>query len=196
MQVKKGGNMKTNLKKLKDGLFASFIIIMAIVIVGALAIRVKNNDEDFSSIVMAGAEEINFKNPLENCEVIKDFSAEKLQFNSTLKQWEAHKAIDLKAEMGDSVFAIAGGKVKSIETTHLFGTTVVIEHSGGFVSKYSSLSKEVSVAVGDSVKAGQKIGTVDNSAKGEIEQGLHLHFELLKDNKKIDPNLYFTFGQK
>ncbi len=188
--------MKNNLKKLKDGLFVSFVIIMALIVVGTIAIVSRSEDKEFSSIVMAGAGETKFVSPLDNCEVIKDFAADRLQFNSTLKQWEAHKAVDLKAEIGTNVMAVCDGKVLSIETTHLKGTTITIEHSGGFVSSYSSLNSEVDVKVGDSVKAGTVIGKVDNSAKGEALQESHLHFELIKDGKKVDPNLYFTFGQK
>ena len=188
--------MKNNLKKIKDGLFVGLVIIMTFLVVGVIVVASKGEDKDFSSIVMAGAEETKFVMPLDSCEVIKDFSADRLQFNSTLKQWEAHKAVDLKAEVGTGVKAIGDGKVLSIETTHIKGTTVVIEHKGGFVSSYSSLNADVDVEVGDSIKSGEEIGKVDKSAKGESSDETHLHFELLKDGKKVDPNLYFTFGQK
>lgn len=188
--------MKDNLKKLKDSLFVGLIIVLSIFVVGTIVFATKDNSEDFSSIVMAGAEEVKFVNPLEKSEVLKDYSAERLQFNSTLKQWEAHKGVDLKANVGDKVFAIAGGKITSVETTHLMGTTITIEHKNGFVSSYSSLNSQVQLKVGDSVKAGDVIGTIDNSAKGEVEEGVHLHFELKKEGKKVDPNLYFSFGQK
>lgn len=188
--------MKNNLKKLRDGLFVGLVVFMTFLVVGVIAIASKGEDKDFSSIVMVGGEETKFVMPLDSTEVIKDFSADRLQFNSTLKQWEAHKAVDLKAEVGTSVKAIADGKVLSIDSTHLKGTTIVIEHLGGFVSSYSSLNADVNVKVGDSVKAGDEIGKVDASAKGEALDEVHLHFELLKDGKKVDPNLYFTFGQK
>ena len=188
--------MKTNLNKLKDGLFASFVLVMVALVIAVIAIGVNKADDNYSSTVMVSGDNVTFKNPLDNCEVIKDFSAEKLQFNSTLKQWEAHKAIDLKANVGDSVYAIASGKVTKIDTTHLWGTVIVVKHDNGFESCYSSLSKDVKVSVGDKVTRGQKLGAVENSAKCECEQDVHLHFELIKDGKKIDPNLYFAFGQK
>ena len=188
--------MKNNLKKLKDVLFVGFVVFMSALVVGTIVISTRDSEEDFSSIVMTGADETKFVLPLDSCELIKDFSADRLQFNSTLKQWESHKAVDLKAEVGDGVKAICDGKILAVETTHLKGTTITIEHSGGFVSSYSSLNSDVGVKVGDRVKAGSIIGNVDNSAKGELDQGTHLHFELSKDGKKVDPNLYFTFGQK
>ncbi len=187
--------MKENLKKVKEGLFLAFVMVVAVVIAGAVALSTQS-EEDYNNIVMAGGVAITFENPLKDCEVIKDYSEQKLQFNSTLKQWEAHKAVDLKADVGTEVFAVAEGKVTAIETTHLLGTTITIEHAKGFVSRYSSLNSQTEVKVGDKVKLGEKLGTVDATAKGESEQGSHLHFELGQNDKKVDPNLYFTFGQK
>ena len=188
--------MKINVRKLKEGFFTFCVIGLALLVAGGITAIATAMDQDYSSIVMANSENITFTNPLKDCEVLKDYSENKLQFNSTLKQWEAHKAIDLKAELGQDVFAVADGEVKSIETTHLKGTTVVIKHLGGFESVYSSLSSSTSVKVGEKVKAGSVIGKVDNSASGEVDEGVHLHFELLKDGKKVDPNLYFSFAQK
>ena len=187
---------KVDLKKIKEGVFAFVVCFMCILVVGTIAIIANDGLNSAEEIVMTDSKEISFVNPLENVEVVKDYSENRLQFNSTLKQWEAHKAIDLKAAVGTKVFAVESGEIVGIETTHLYGTTITIKHADGFESRYSSLSDKVSVSVGDKVSAGAEIGTVDNSAKGELEGGSHLHFELLKNEKKVDPNLYFSFGQK
>jgi len=185
-----------NLKKVKDKLFIGFVFLMAILVIGTITIVARKNAAEYENIVMTETKDIKFVNPLKNVEVVKDYSQTKLQFNSTLKQWEAHKAVDLKGNVGDEVLAVSGGKVVSVETSHLLGTTVTIEHASGFKTVYASLNEKVNVKAGDTVKSGEVIGTLDNTAKGELEEGVHLHFELLKDGKKIDPNLYFTFGQK
>lgn len=185
-----------NLNKIKDKLFIVFVLLMAVLVVGTITIVANKSSEDYNELIATDVNDIKFVNPLNNVEVIKDYSQTKLQFNSTLKQWEAHKAVDLKAEMGDSVMAVASGKVESIEASHLLGTTITIAHSNGFKSVYASLNEKVNVSVGDTVKAGEMIGTVDDTAKGESKQGTHLHFELKQNDKKIDPNLYFSFGQK
>ncbi len=184
-----------NLKKLKDGLITAFIVLIASFLLGFITVAAKNAS-NYQEVVITQSTEVKFVDPLSKLEVIKDFSATKLQYNSTLKQWEAHKAVDLKAEVGDKVFAVADGTVASIDSSHLLGTIIEIKHSGGFVTRYASLSDKTLVKVGDKVSAGDTIATIDTTAKGEIKEGAHLHFELLKDNTKIDPNLYFTFGQK
>lgn len=44
--------------------------------------------------------------------------------------------------------------------------------------------------VGEKVEKGQTIGTVGNTANFEIADEPHLHFEILKENVQIDPNMY------
>ena len=46
------------------------------------------------------------------------------------------------------------------------------------------------------VNAGQKIGTMSESASDEVLTGAHLHFELLKDGQKVDPANYLTLENK
>jgi murein DD-endopeptidase MepM/ murein hydrolase activator NlpD len=67
------------------------------------------------------------------------------------------------------------------------GTTVVIRHDGGYVTTYSSLSSELTVAPGDEVSLGQAIGTVANTALLETAIGDHLHFSVSCDGKSVDP---------
>ena len=139
---------------------------------------------------------ISFILPLENCELIKDFSNTSLRYNTTLKQWESHKAVDLKAEEGAPVFSVLSGKVESIKNDYLKGTIVTISHDDGFKTVYASLKQEVLVDVGNVLSQGDAIGYVSTSAKGEIADGSHLHFEMYKDGKIVDPNLYITFEGK
>ncbi|MCX4314098.1 MAG: M23 family metallopeptidase, partial [Clostridia bacterium] len=65
------------------------------------------------------------------------------------------------------VVAIMDGKVTDIEKTALDGNVITIEHDGGYVSIYKSLAGEVTVSVGDSVKAGDKIGSTSTSMMSE-----------------------------
>ena len=55
---------------------------------------------------------------------------------------------------------------------------------------YSNLLTAEFVVVGEKVEKGQTIGTVGNTANFEITDEPHLHFEILKDNVQIDPNMY------
>jgi len=67
------------------------------------------------------------------------------------------------------------------------GMTVVIRHDGGYVTKYASLAQEVSVTPGDTVKVGQAIGTVGQTALLETAVGAHVHFSVTCDGEPVDP---------
>ena len=69
--------------------------------------------------------------------------------------------------------------------------SVVIEHTNGYKTVYSNLLTAEFVKEGDIVEIGQSIGTVGNSAAFEIVDEPHLNFEILKNDDKIDPNIFF-----
>lgn len=134
--------------------------------------------------------------PMQNATIAKDYSGTELQYNDTLKQWEIHKAIDFIATDNLNVYAVADGTVSNVYTNYLEGTVVEISHSDGIVSIYKSLGSDVSVAVGDTVSAGQVIGQVGDSMAQESNTGAHLHFEMTVNGVKVDPNDYLSLGDK
>lgn len=134
--------------------------------------------------------------PMQNATIAKDYSGTELQYNDTLKQWEIHKAIDFIATDNLNVYAVADGTVSNVYTNYLEGTVVEISHSDGIVSIYKSLASDVSVAVGDTVSAGQVIGQVGDSMAQESNTGAHLHFEMTVNGVKVDPNDYLSLGDK
>ena len=129
--------------------------------------------------------------PLEG-EVITAFSMEELVYNATLGDWRTHDGVDIAAEAGTSVLAASSGTVISVEEDPLMGTTVVIEHDGGYQTTYSNLQAEPSVAEGDTVSAGQIIGAVGNTAAAEAAQGPHLHFSVTCDGEPVDPQSFLN----
>lgn len=130
-----------------------------------------------------------FGMPVEG-EVIKEYAKDKLVYSDTLKEWVTHAGIDIKADKTAVVKASEEGTVKSIKNDPRYGLTVVIEHNNGYSTVYSNLLTAEFVTAGESVKKGQTIGTVGNTATFEISDEPHLHFEILKDNVQIDPNMY------
>ena len=126
--------------------------------------------------------------PIKNATIAKDYSASELQYNSTLKQWEIHKAIDFIAGDNLNVYAVSDGTVSNVYTNYLEGTVVEVSHKDGLVSVYKSLNKEVQVSVGAKVSAGSVLGTVAESMAQELHTGAHLHFEMLKNGVKVNPN--------
>ncbi len=133
--------------------------------------------------------------PVKNATGITEYS-EALVFNSTLKRYSAHLAVDFFAPEGTSVFAIADGTVESVETTLIYGTTVVIDHGDGLKSVYNSLADGDCVTVGQKIAQGAKIGEISLSNRQEYKEGAHLHFEMTENGNSVDPAKYLTFAVK
>ena len=138
---------------------------------------------------------ITFIMPVENPTSIGAYS-ETMVFNSTLGRFSSHMAIDFFASEGTDVLAVYGGTVKSVETTLLKGTTVVIDHGDGLMSVYNSLADGESVSVGQKVAKGDIIGKVSLSNRQESGDGAHLHFEVMENGKYIDPAKYLELIEK
>lgn len=134
--------------------------------------------------------------PMNNATIAKDYSGKELQYNNTLKQWQIHKAIDFIGNENLNVMAIANGKVTNVYTNYLEGTVVEISHADGIVSIYKSLASDVKVSVGETVTAGQVIGTASESMAEELNTGAHLHLEMTVNGVKVDPNNYLSLGDK
>ena len=118
------------------------------------------------------------------------FSMTELLYDQTMADWRTHNGIDVQAEEGAAVKTAADGTVVSVTDDELMGTTVVIEHSGGYTTHYSSLQTDVPVAEGQSVHAGDVIGCVGSTSAAESEMGPHLHFSVSQNGSAIDPHAY------
>ncbi len=120
-------------------------------------------------------------------EVISSFSVDELVFNSTTEDWRVHTGIDIAADAGTHVGAIGDGVVEDVYQDEMMGWTVVINHGDGLRSVSCGLMSDVPVAVGQTVRAGETIGGVGNTA--ELESGMpsHLHLETIGDGAQLDP---------
>jgi len=123
-------------------------------------------------------------------DIMKEFADNKLVYSSTLDVWTTHNGIDIVAEKTTVVKASADGTISSIKNDPRYGLTVIIEHVNGFKTVYSNLLSTEFVVEGEKVTKGQSIATVGNSAAFEISEEPHLHFELIKENQQLDPELY------
>ncbi len=157
--------------------------------------KLVSNSADNPVISVTNPEVLSFTLPMENPSVVKDYSGTELMWNSTLAWWEAHEGMDLTSD-NNMVFAIADGEVLSITEDSLEGTKVVIKHSNGLESVYGSLNSDLKIKQGDKVKKGDQIGTASDTAGNEQKTGAHLHFELIEDGNKIDPNNYLELEPK
>lgn len=123
-------------------------------------------------------------------EVSSPYSLNELIYSKTLDDWRAHMGIDIKANVGTAVKAMADGEVSDIYFDEMYGNVAVLSHSDKLISIYINLSPEIPVKVGQKVKAGDTIGGVGESAIFELAEVPHLHFEVLEDGKQIDPLKY------
>ena len=68
----------------------------------------------------------------------------------------------------------------------LYGTTIVINQNDGLMVYYRGLNKDTAVRQGENIAAGATIGTV-GEIPCESADGTHLHIEVMKENKYLDP---------
>ena len=146
-----------------------------------------NPDIAPASVVVKAEESHSFTDPLAEMSVVFGYSPDTLLYNDYYGDWRTHNGVDLSCAIGCSVNAVASGTVKSVADTS-YGKTVTIEHPDGFVSVYAQLG-DVNVNEGETVESGSVIGTVAESV-GESTKEAHLHFELIKDGKCVDPTQY------
>ena len=133
--------------------------------------------------------ELCFEKPVEG-DIVRDFAVDSLIFSETLQEWTTHTGIDIKAEKTTVVKSAEAGTVKYIKNDPRYGLTIIIEHANGFQTVYSNLLTSEFVVEGEKVEKGQSLGTVGNTAAFEIADEPHLHFEIIKDNVQVDPNIY------
>ena len=117
------------------------------------------------------------------------FSMSELLYDETMADWRTHEGLDIQAAEGDAVKTAAAGEVISVTRDELMGTTVCIAHSGGYVTKYSSLQENPPISQGQKLSAGDIVGYV-GTASAEASMGPHLHFAVEKDGTLIDPQEY------
>lgn len=101
-----------------------------------------------------------------------------------------HSGLDFDSDYGDSVVSTANGSVEKAGWCGGYGKCVVIRHTGGYKTLYGHLSR-VKVKPGQRIKSGQPIGEIGSTGRST---GPHLHYEIMKNGKKINPYKYLTLG--
>ena len=117
--------------------------------------------------------------------------------NQTLNSYYAHTGMDFSAAAGADVFAVEDGVVESIYKYDLLsGTEITVSHGNGLKSVYRFVTEVDGLKVGAEVKKGDVIATVAEATGNEYKDGAHLHFEVRKDGKTVDPATYLTMEEK
>lgn len=104
-----------------------------------------------------------------------------------------HQGLDMGKE-GTPILAAESGVVTFVgQSSGYGGLMIFIKHAGGWETRYMHLATgSILVKKGQQVSAGQRIGTVGYT--GIKRSAAHLHFETLKDGKKIDPESVLRAG--
>lgn len=120
-------------------------------------------------------------------EIQRDYSTDALQYDLTMSDWRTHDGLDISAETGTKVTAIRSGTVTKVYSDDLYGTCVIIDHGNGLEISYGNLEQVPTVYEGDSVSAGDIIGSVGDTAKCESAQGSHLHLSAKMNGSSVSP---------
>lgn len=105
------------------------------------------------------------------------------QWNSKLKTTTENPGIDIKGKPGSAIRSVLGGIVTTITYIRGYGTTLIIDHGGGFYTVYSHVTN-IQTSVDSQVRNGDIIAYMGDS--GSIN-GSKLHFEIWGKGQKLDP---------
>lgn len=109
------------------------------------------------------------------------------KLNPFYKVKSMHNGLDLIASQGNEVLASGNGVVSQvIHSGKGLGNLLEIDHGNGYRTRYAHLSN-ISVSKGQKVEAGQKVGNIGISGNSLVP---HLHYEILKNGKYVDPVNY------
>jgi len=125
-------------------------------------------------------------------DIVFDYSTDKLVYSKTLNEWTTHAGIDIAAKTGTTVKAALTGVVEKAGKDAQMGYMVVLSHGDGSKTVYANLGKIDDLKSGQTVQAGDAVGTVGASAIAESEELPHLHFEYIVGGKYVDPKKFVT----
>lgn len=107
--------------------------------------------------------------------------------NPITNKEEIHNGIDIAVPLGTEVLSSCDGVVYRVDNDEIYGNYILIKHSDIFFTKYCHLLSS-NVSENEIVKIGECIG---KAGKSGWATGSHLHFEIIKNNKNIDPMKLF-----
>jgi len=97
-----------------------------------------------------------------------------------------HKGVDFAGKDGSDIVSVGSGVVTWSGDRYGYGLMVEVSHGGGLVTRYAH-AKDILVKLGDIVKKGQTIARMGSTGRST---GPHVHFEVRKNGKAVDPARY------
>ena len=128
--------------------------------------------------------------PVANTDLKRIASGFGYRIDPIYKTRKMHYGVDFTAPTGTEVYTTGDGVVKEVTNSRRgYGKHIVIDHGFGYETLYAHLSA-IKVKRGQTVKRGELIGLVGNTGKSTAP---HLHYEVFKNGKKINPiNFFFN----
>lgn len=158
-------------------------------------IKIEDGKENFNAAFKNKLNEqlLNFYLPINKKLLQKMSSSYGMRIHPITKKEQFHRGVDFTAPLGTIVKSSAQGEVIKVERlTTGYGKHIIVQHAEGYQTLYAQL-QSINVNVGEKVSTGQHIGTVGSSGRST---GPHLHFELLKDDKPLDPEKFLPKWKK
>ena len=132
--------------------------------------------------------------PVATVDVLQDMD---FWHNETIDTYYRHRGIDFAGDVGDKVFAAIDGTVASVfYNNRLYGNYVTIMHDNGIFTIYKFIDPNTNLVPGMQVNRGDVIGTIAAATGNERNEGSHLHFEVEKFGKPVDPATYLDIENK
>jgi murein DD-endopeptidase MepM/ murein hydrolase activator NlpD len=121
--------------------------------------------------------------PVEHGEVVAEFGE---RIHPITMQSKMHFGVDIKAKLGTEVLAPEYAVVKETGYTQKKGNYIVLAHDNVYETRFFHLQKII-VDVDQKIEKGAIIGTVGSTGASTAP---HLHYEVLKNGKRVNPNQY------
>ena len=136
------------------------------------------------------AQKLLMKTPIDGARLSSGFGMRK---HPILGYNVQHRGVDFAAPTGTPVYAAGNGTIEMKQRNGAYGKYIRIRHANNYKTAYAHLSKFAKTP-GGKVKQGQVIGYVGSTGRST---GPHLHYEILKNNKRINPQkLKLPSGRK
>jgi murein DD-endopeptidase MepM/ murein hydrolase activator NlpD len=125
--------------------------------------------------------------PLHDKDVVRFASGFGMRIHPVYKTRKMHNGVDLTAPTGTKIYATGDGVISNADFSRGYGKRVVIDHGYSYKTLYAHMSR-VLVRKGQTVKRGDVIGLVGSTG---TSTGPHLHYEVIKNNRPVDPINYY-----
>jgi len=112
--------------------------------------------------------------------------------NPITKKMHMHKGVDIAHKIETNITSLAAGKVTFSGKKYGYGNLVEISHYNGYVTRYAHNNRNL-VKKGELVKKGQVIAKMGSTGHST---GPHVHLEVLKNKKHINPNKFIHYKEK